>query len=185
MKEEVCDIIIAIINSCDQYKKMKNKDYFLLAISIIIAELAGCIGSIFSAPAINTWYAGIIKPSINPPAWVFGPIWTTLFALMGIALFLVLKEIRKGKINKTLARNAIMIFSAQLMQNILWSVLFFGMHSPAGAFFEIIGLWFSIFATMVLFSKISKPAMYLLVPYILWVTFAAYLNYLTSILNHI
>jgi len=154
-------------------KSMKINNTFKLIIAIVVAELAGIIGSVFTTPSIAGWYAGIVKPAINPPAWVFGPVWTTLFALMGIAAFLVW---RKG-LDRRDVKIALGIFIGQLVLNTLWSIIFFGLHSPGGAFIEIIFLWFAILATIIAFAKISRPAAWLLVPYILWVSFAGYLNY--------
>ncbi len=150
-----------------------------LIVSIVISELAGIVGSVFTAPSVASWYPELTKPAINPPAWVFGPVWTTLFALMGIAAFLVW---RKGLQRKDV-RVALAIFIGQLILNTLWSIIFFGLHSPGGAFVEVVFLWLSILATIVAFSKISKPAAWLLVPYIAWVSFAVYLNYSIYALN--
>jgi tryptophan-rich sensory protein len=130
-------------------------------------------------PAIEGWYATIIRPSFSPPNWIFAPVWTTLFALMGIAAFLVWK---KRESNKN-TRIALKIFSGQLALNTLWSILFFGLQSPEIAFIEIIILWLAIVATIIAFARISKSAAWLLSPYIAWVTFAAYLNYSIVILN--
>jgi len=146
---------------------------FKLVIAIVVSELAGIIGSVFTTPSIAGWYAGIVKPALNPPAWVFGPVWTTLFALMGIAAFLVWK---KGLDRKDV-KIALSIFIGQLVLNIFWSIIFFGLHNPGLAFIEIIFLWLAILATIIAFAKISRPAAWLLVPYILWVSFAGYLNY--------
>lgn len=155
------------------------KNYLKLIIAILVSELAGVIGSLFTAPSIPGWYSTLIKPSLNPPSWVFGPVWTTLYALMGIAAFLIWK---KGLNNKGVTV-ALTIFAAQLVLNTLWSIIFFGLHSPGAAFIEIIFLWFAILATIIAFSKISKPAAWLLVPYILWVSFASYLNFMLWMLN--
>lgn len=149
------------------------------SVAIIVSELTGIIGSIYTAPAIEGWYAGIIKPELNPPTWVFGPVWTTLYALMGIAAFLVWKK----SWNRRDVKIALGIFVGQLILNTLWSIIFFGLHSPGGAFIEIIFLWLAIAATIVAFAKISKTAAWLLVPYILWVSFASYLNYSIYVLN--
>lgn len=157
--------------------KVNNFSKFIMAIAV--SELAGVIGSIFTTPSISNWYAGLIKPSLNPPAWVFGSVWTTLFALMGIAAFLIWK---KG-LNHKNVKTALIVFIGQLVLNTLWSIIFFGLHSPGGALIEIIFLWFAILATIIVFSKISKPAAWLLVPYILWVSFAIYLNYAIWALN--
>ncbi len=150
-----------------------------LIIAIVVSELAGIIGSVFTAPSIAGWYATLVKPILNPPAWVFGPVWTTLFALMGIAAFLVWK---KG-LDRRDEKIALGIFLGQLVLNTLWSIIFFGLHSPVGALIEIVFLWLAILATIIAFAKISKPAAWLLVPYILWVSFAAYLNYSIWMLN--
>lgn len=158
---------------------MKLNNTFKLAITIAVSELAGIIGSVFTMPSIPGWYAGIVKPTVNPPAWVFGPVWTTLFAFMGIAAFLVWK---KG-LDRRDVKIALSIFLGQLALNTLWSIIFFGFHSPGGAFVEIIFLWFSIVATIITFAKISRPAAWLLLPYILWVSFAMYLNFAIWTLN--
>lgn len=144
-----------------------------LIISIVAAELAGIIGSVFTAPSIPGWYSGLVKPTLNPPAWVFGPVWTTLFALMGIAAFLVWK---KGLERKDV-RTALTIFIGQLVLNTLWSIIFFGLQSPSGAFIDLVILWLAILTTIIVFARISRPAAWLLLPYILWVSFAGYLNY--------
>jgi translocator protein len=156
---------------------MNNRSKLLIA--VIVSELAGIIGSVFTMPSVTGWYAGITKPTFNPPAWVFGPVWTTLFALMGIAAFLIWK---KGLERKDV-KIALGIFMGQLVLNTLWSIIFFGLHSPGGALVEIVFLWLAIAATIIAFARISKAAAWLLVPYILWVSFAAYLNYSIWILN--
>lgn len=158
---------------------MKINSALKLIVAIVVCELAGVVGSIFTTPSIPGWYAGLVKPALNPPSWVFGPVWTTLFVLMGIAAFLVW---RKGLVRRDV-KNALGIFIIQLILNTLWSVIFFGLHSPGGALIEIIFLWLAILATIISFAKISKPAAWLLVPYILWVSFAAYLNYSIWALN--
>lgn len=150
-----------------------------LFIAIIVSELAGIIGSVFTTSSIDGWYSGIVKPALNPPAWIFGPVWTTLYALMGIAAFLVWK---KGW-NRRDVKIALAIFLGQLALNTLWSIIFFGLHSPGGAFIEIIFLWLAIATTIVAFAKISKTSAWLLAPYILWVSFASYLNYSIYVLN--
>ncbi len=161
-------------------KKSKNKINFpKLIFAIVICQLAGFIGSIFTTPKIATWYAALSKPSFNPPNWIFGPVWTILFILMGISLYLIIsQDIREKKV-----KIAAFIFGIQLALNTLWSVLFFGMQSPVLAFIEIIFLWLAILATILLFRKINKTAAYLLIPYILWVSFAAALNLTIISLN--
>lgn len=157
--------------------KFNNASKFIIAVAI--AELAGIIGSVFTAPAIEGWYAGIVKPAFNPPSWVFGPVWTLLYALMGTAAFLIWK---KG-LDRSDVRIALGIFAVQLILNTLWSMIFFGLQSPGGAVVAIVVLWLAIVATIVAFAKISRPAAWLLAPYILWVTFAGYLNFTIWMLN--
>jgi len=144
-----------------------------LIISIFVCQGAGVIGSLFTSPTISTWYATLQKPSFNPPNWIFSPVWILLFLLMGISLYLMWE---KGFENKK-AKTAFFIFGVQLILNILWSILFFYLQSPLYAFIEIIILWLAILLTIISFYNISKPAAYLLLPYILWVIFAGYLNY--------
>jgi len=146
---------------------------------IVLCELAGVIGSLFTISSIPTWYAVLRKPWFTPPNWLFGPIWLTLYFLMGISLYLVFESKR----NKAKEKPALWAFGIQLFLNVLWSVLFFGMHYLLYGFIEIVLLWISIAVTIILFFKISKAAAYLLLPYILWVTIAASLNYYVFILN--
>jgi len=146
-------------------------------VAILICQIAGIIGSIFTTPSIPTWYSGLNKPSFSPPNWIFGPVWITLFTLMGISLFLVWeKGIKKIKI-------PLIIFGIQLILNVIWSLLFFRLQSPFYAFAEIIILWIAISITILSFFKISKRAGLILMPYIFWVSFAAILNYYVWILN--
>ena len=159
--------------------RLRSGQAFKFIIAVVISELAGIIGSVFTMPSIASWYTGIVKPALNPPAWVFGPVWTTLFALMGISAFLIWK---KGLDRKDV-KVALGIFLGQLVLNTLWSIIFFGLHSPGGALIEIVFLWLAILATIIAFAKISKPATWLLLPYILWVSFAIYLNYAIWMLN--
>lgn len=158
---------------------MKINNILKFIIAITVSELTGIIGSIFTIPSVSTWYKTLVQPALNPPSWVFGPVWTTLFAMMGVALFLVWK---KGFSEKS-AKYALGIFAFQLFLNLVWSILFFGLHIPAVAFAEIVLLWLAILATIVAFAKISKPAAWLLVPYIIWVSFAGYLNFMIWQLN--
>lgn len=150
-----------------------------LIASILLCLLIGFIGSFFTAPSIEGWYASLAKPSFNPPNWVFGPVWTTLYIIMGISLFLILRKRKKTK----LFGLAIFAFSLQLYLNLLWSIIFFGFQLPFLAFLEIIILWIQILLTIIIFWKISKIASILLFPYIAWVTLASVLNYFVFILN--
>jgi benzodiazapine receptor len=153
--------------------KANTIEIMKLVVSIVVCQLAGFIGSLFTTPSIPTWYTAISKPSFTPPNAVFGPVWTTLFLLMGISAYLIW---RKGLQEKNV-KLALLIFIVQLGLNVLWSILFFGLHSPFSAFIEIIILWLVILATFFYFIKISKPAGILLLPYLIWVAFAAILNY--------
>lgn len=157
---------------------MKINNTFKLISSLIIPQLVGGLGSYFTIGSVKDWYPVLAKPALNPPAWIFGPVWTTLFLLMGYALYLVWKD-ESGK-NKRLAYWA---FGIQMVLNALWSIIFFGLHSPGGALLEMIFLWLAILATIITFAKISKPAAWLLAPYILWVSFAGYLNFAIWALN--
>ncbi|KCZ71937.1 tryptophan-rich sensory protein [Candidatus Methanoperedens nitroreducens] len=150
-----------------------------LVVSVTICLFAGLIGSVFTAPSIPAWYTTLEKPPFTPPDWLFAPVWTALFVLMGISAFLVW---RKGLNNKQV-KNALGIFAIQLVLNVLWSAMFFGLRSPLAGLIGISVLWIAILATILKFSKISKVAGLLLVPYILWVSFAAVLNFFIWRLN--
>ena len=158
---------------------MTIRTFVKLVIAIVVTQLAGIIGSLFTFSAIPTWYATLTKPELNPPSWVFGPVWTTLYVLMGVSVFLIWQ---KGWERKDV-KIAVSVYGVQLVLNALWSIVFFGMQSPGLALVNIALLFVSIVSTMILFYKISRPAMYLLVPYILWVSFASYLNYAIYALN--
>jgi tryptophan-rich sensory protein len=154
-------------------------NYFKLLASVLLCQFAGVIGSVFTASSLTDWYSLLEKPVFNPPSWVFFPVWTLLYTLMGISLYIVWEKglhDRKVKIG-------LLIFGIQLVLNIFWSFLFFGLRSPYYGFVEIIFLWLAILLTIVQFRKISKTASYLLIPYILWVSFAALLNYNLWTLN--
>lgn len=155
------------------------KSAFRLIVALAVSQVAGIIGAFFTTPAIPAWYASLEKSTLNPPSWLFAPVWTTLFLLMGVAAFLVWQ---KGLAKKEV-KVALAAFGAQLALNTLWSIIFFGMRSPGAALVEIVFLWVAIAATMVLFYKISKPAGLLFLPYIAWVSFAAFLNYSIWTLN--
>ena len=153
-----------------------NKWLLLLA-CIAVCQLAGILGSIFTSAAIPSWYATLEKPFFTPPNWLFAPVWTTLFTLMGISLFLI---IRKGFAKN---RGAIYIFGLQLLLNFLWNILFFGLRSPLYGLGGILVLWILILATIVKFYGIDRRTGLLLVPYIAWVSIATALNYYVWILN--
>ncbi len=135
---------------------------------VLLSLAAGWVGSRFMPGA---WYAGLAKPSWNPPSWVFAPVWSALYLLMGVAAWLVWR--RAGFAG---APTALGLFVLQLVLNSLWSFLFFGLHRPGFAFLEIVALWAAILATLIAFWRVSPPAGALLLPYLAWVSFASALN---------
>lgn len=158
---------------------MKAVEIVKLVVSIIVCQAAGLIGSLFTTPAIPTWYASLRKPVFTPPNWLFAPVWTTLFLLMGIALFLIW---RKG-VGMPGVKMALIIFFIQLLFNIFWSIAFFGLKSPLLGLIVIVILWIAILLTIINFYRISTIAGLLLVPYILWVSYAGILNFSLFTLN--
>jgi tryptophan-rich sensory protein len=158
---------------------MKKGDIWKLVVSIIACLAAGAIGSIFTRQAIPTWYATLEKPAFNPPNWVFMPVWTLLYIMMGVAAFLVW---RKGLENRQV-RMALIVFLVQLVLNAFWSVAFFGLESPLYGLIVIALLWVAILFTTLMFYRTSRVAGVLMLPYLLWVTFAAVLNESIWLLN--
>ena len=158
---------------------MKNKDKITpLVFSILIAQLAGIIGSLFTAPNIAPWYAALVKPGFTPPGWLFGPVWVTLYTLMGLAAYLVWRGRKNPHTGFSL-----WFYGVHLIINLLWSVIFFGLHDIAMAFLVIITLWLMILGLIILFWRINKMAAYLLVPYLAWVSYASVLNAALWLLN--
>ena len=149
-----------------------------LVISIIIAQGSGLIGSLFTATSVNTWFETISKPTWNPPSWIFGPVWTILYLLMGIAAYIIWQKKDIVGVKVTL-----LVYGIHLVFNSLWSILFFGLKNPQLAFFEIIVLLILIIITTILFWKIDRWAGALMFPYIAWVSFATVLNYTIWQLN--
>ena len=165
---------------------MNYRHFLGLGLSMLFCELAGVLGSFFTLSSVRGWYLTLAKPALNPPSFVFGPVWTLLYALMGVALYLVLRQGGEGALSMGRVRRvrlAVLVFLLQLSLNILWSVAFFGLQSVAGALVVILLLWLSIVWTMQLFAKQSRAAAWMLVPYLLWVTFAVYLNLMIWTLN--
>ncbi|HWB34176.1 MAG TPA: TspO/MBR family protein [Candidatus Paceibacterota bacterium] len=158
---------------------MRAKDLLTAIGWVLVCEGAGLIGTIFTAPSIPSWYATLVRPTLAPPNWIFAPVWTTLFFLMGIAAFLV----ARAGADRRYVRAALVIFFIQLALNVGWSFLFFGLKSPAMAALEIVLLWLAIAASIWAFARVSRAAAWLLLPYIAWVTFAAYLNVAIWLLN--
>ena len=143
-----------------------------LVISLLIPWIAAIVGSAFTFPAIQGWYSNLNKPPITPPNWLFSPMWTTLFTLMGLSFYMLWTHHPKHP-NFILARN---LFFFQLGLNALWSILFFGFAQILFAGIEIVFLWFFILATIIEFYQVDKKAAYLLLPYLAWVTVATILN---------
>jgi len=149
-----------------------------LGISLLIPLFVGYLGSTFTISQISTWYAGINKPGLLPPNGIFGPVWTILYILMGIAFYLVWQV--KTKKDKKIA---FYFFVIQLVLNLLWSIIFFNYHWLLLAVLEIIFLWIMILMTIFEFKRISKTAAILLWPYLAWVSFASYLTIAVWLLN--
>jgi tryptophan-rich sensory protein len=147
-------------------------NFWLLITAIAICQGAGILGSLVTFPVISGWYQMLVKPSFSPPNWLFGPVWTLLYFMMGISLYLI--WLRKGDLKW---------FWVQLVLNTFWSFIFFGLKSPGLAFVEIIFLWLAIVFTIKSFIKVYRPAAYLLYPYLAWVSFASVLNFTIWILN--
>ncbi|MDD1725116.1 MAG: tryptophan-rich sensory protein [Methanospirillum sp.] len=155
------------------------RSLLLLAVCIIIPLLVGFAGSYITLPHITGWYATLAKPWLNPPDWVFGPVWTILYLLMGISLWMV-----AGKgLDRPIIRHGIILFAIQLLVNFLWSFIFFGLESPVGGLVTILVLFALIIATMKAFVSVTPRASFLLVPYLAWTGFALILNTMIVILN--
>lgn len=140
--------------------------------SLVLVFSAAIIGSLFTTPSIDSWYNTLNKPWFNPPNWLFAPVWTTLYFLMAIALYLVWTKPQRS----TNRRHAIQLFIWQLILNTIWSIIFFGLQQPGLALFEVIILWIAILMTIIYFYRINWISSWLLLPYLLWVSFATVLN---------
>lgn len=150
---------------------MSRTNIIKLIVSLFLPLCVGVVAGIFTSQAVPTWYATLNRPFFNPPNWVFGPVWTTLYILLGISFFLIWKE------EATKARDlAIKVFLIQMLLNFAWSFIFFYFNLIGAALIEIILLWISIALMIYLFYKIKRFAAYLNIPYFLWVSFATILN---------
>ena len=145
---------------------------------IFICFLPGIVGGFFTANNLYPWFSLLTKPSFNPPSWIFSPVWTVLYTLMGISLFLFLKA--DNFKNKTIG---VVFFAIQLVLNGLWSIVFFGLHQLLLAFVVIMALLVFIILSIIEFYKVSKPAAYILIPYLIWASFASVLNISLYLLN--
>jgi len=148
-----------------------------LIICISICQMAGIIGSFFTSQAIPNWYVTLTKPWFTPPNWLFGPVWITLFTLMGISLYWILQKDSK------IVKMPLIVFASQLVLNTLWNFLFFGLRNPLYGLIGILSLWMLIAVTIIEFYRVSKKAGLILLPYIVWVSIATLLNYYVWILN--
>lgn len=152
-----------------------------LAIAILLCEVVGASGSVFTTMGLGGWYQSLAKPSLAPPNWVFAPVWTTLFALIGIAAWRVWRSV--PFVEPGLARLAGIAFVGQYVLNVAWSAAFFGARSLLGGLAVLALLWLAIVVTIWTFRRVDRPAAWLLVPYLAWVSFAGYLNYAIWALN--
>ena len=150
-----------------------------LVIALALPLLVGFTSGMFTMEGVKTWYLTINRPTWNPPNWVFAPVWTTLYILMGIALFLVWKSDSSAELKYI----AIALFVVQLFLNFCWSLIFFKWQQPGWAVVELAALWITILLTIFAFAQVNKIAAWLLVPYISWVSFAGILNYTIWRLN--
>lgn len=150
-----------------------------LGICLAAPVLVGALSGLATSRGLESWYPSLTKPSFNPPDWVFGPVWTALYLMMGLAAWLIWR----GGLDRPGARVALAAFGLQLALNGLWSVLFFGMRAPGPAFAEILVLWLAIGATVWLFARVSAPAAAWMLPYWAWVSFASVLNFALWRLN--
>ena len=155
------------------------KPIYKLIIAVLIPLAVGSLAGYFTASSVNGWYTTLVKPSFNPPNWLFAPVWTSLYIMMGIALFLVWNRGAAEDVKRT----AVTLFIVQLVLNFLWSFVFFYAQQPGWALVNIILMWIFIFLTILWFGKISSLSAWLLVPYICWVSFATVLNYAIWKLN--
>jgi benzodiazapine receptor len=150
-----------------------------LIISILVCQLAGFVGSVFTRASVSTWYVSLNKPSFTPPSWLFSPVWITLYVLMGISAFMVWNQ----GLDKREVKVALIVFGIQLILNAFWSAAFFGLRSPFAGLIVIAVLWVFILLTILYFFRVSSMAGMLLLPYIGWVSFAAVLNASLFVMN--
>ncbi|OGF31504.1 TspO protein [Candidatus Falkowbacteria bacterium RIFOXYD2_FULL_35_9] len=148
-------------------------------ISISVPLLAGFIGSFFTFGSIDSWYSGLNKPVFSPPNWLFGPVWTILYVLMGISVYLIWRKLEKNE----KVRSAFIFFWVHLFFNAIWSIIFFGLQSPVLALVDIVIIWLMILMMIIWYWKIEKWSSILLWPYIIWVSFASVLNLSIVMLN--
>lgn len=166
------------MNGTTEHPETASRQWPALVAILFLCYGTAAAGAAFTAAGLESWYGTLKKPSWNPPNAVFGPVWTVLYTMMAVAAWLVWKRRDRPQ-----ARQGLWLFAVQLMLNLGWSIVFFTIRSPASAFFEILALWTAILATTVLFWRTRPAAAILMLPYLLWVTFAAALNGTIASLN--
>lgn len=158
---------------------MLKNNYISLIGSLVLVYITAFIGSFFTVDAIGTWYAALIKPELNPPSWIFGPVWTALYVFMAVAAWRVyVKRHADAR-----AVSVLFVYGVHLVVNAFWSIAFFGMHNPELALGVIAILWALIVYLLIYFYRIDRLSGYLLIPYLAWVSFASYLNWSLAALN--
>lgn len=155
-------------------RPLPSRNWLALAGFVVVCQLAGIVGAL-ATNADSAWFNQLAKPAWNPPAGVFAPVWTTLYALMGIAAWRVWRTGRGAR--------ALPLFFMQLTLNAAWSFLFFGAHAVIAAFIEIVVLWLAIVLTTLAFARVDRTAAWLMLPYLAWVSFAAVLNGAIAVMN--
>jgi tryptophan-rich sensory protein len=158
----------------------RTRPLFALALAVLTVEVVGASGAIFTAQGLGEWYGTLQRPPLAPPNWVFGPVWTILFGLIGVALWLVWRQAGESPVA---VRVAVGVFTLHFAFNLGWSAVFFGLQEIGLGLVVILALWLLIVATMWTFNRVDRRAALLLVPYLVWVSFATYLNYLFLVLN--
>jgi translocator protein len=157
-----------------------GKKIFILILSLGICLLASYIAAFYTTPSMP-WYTGLIKPDLTPPAWIFAPVWSVLYVMMGLSLYTIIQ----AGIHRKDVIIGLVLFALQLLLNVAWSYVFFGLHSTFFGFVALVALWAILLCTVIQLLRFSVGAAALLLPYLFWVTFAAFLNYLIMTLNPI
>ncbi|WP_394759871.1 TspO/MBR family protein [Flavobacterium sp.] len=155
---------------------MKKANLTKIILSISVCVLIGFLSSFATRSSVDTWFLTLKKPFFNPPSWIFAPVWTILYILMGYSFAIIWSNPSKSRKSKDIIKNAMLLFGIQLALNAIWSILFFGLCNPFLALIEILLLWLMIFETIRAFNKVDNYAAKLLIPYLVWVSFATILN---------
>jgi benzodiazapine receptor len=154
---------------------MTVRDAWALAAFLVACFLAALVGGRATVASVGSWYPTLVKPAWGPPSWLFGPVWTLLYAMMAVAAWLVWRHAGWNA--------ALLLFGVQLLLNVAWSFCFFAWRSPLAGLVDIVALWFAILATVLCFLRIDRVAGWLMIPYLAWVTFATALNFAIWRLN--